>query len=302
MAATVTLRHLRAFVEIAQQGSFRRAAEILCVSQPALTITINQFESLLGVMLFKRTTRQVKPTNAGEGFLPIALGLVDNFDRAIIDLKQSARRRDQQVTISVLPSLVNNLIPEVLVRFQTSNPDIHVVLKDENARGVQRQVLDNEADFGISNIWEREPELEYTPLSCDPMVLVCPQDHPLGTSTKPISWQKLSGYPFVGMSSNTGIHKLIKSVGGCPESIRTPEYEVLTMASLSGIVKQNLAITALPLLAVPGHMQSTLVLRKLVSPAVERELCLITRHNNILSESASMVRDILLAQVPKYIH
>ncbi len=299
---TVTLRHLRAFVEIANHGSFRRAAEVLCISQPALTITINQFEDLSSVKLFKRTTRRVKLTDAGAAFLPVAKNLIDDFDQAIDNLENSARRLDQQVVISVLPSLTTKLLPDLLAQFKDTNPDINIILKDENSFGVQRQVLNNEVDFGISNIWEPEPRLDYTALSHDPMVLVCPDDHPLGDTSAPIAWQELNGFPFVGMNPNTGIHKLINSVEACPDSVHTPEYEVLTMACLSGIINQNLAISVLPLLAVPKHMHATMVLRKLVSPSVERELCVITRHQSKLSEPAAMVRDMLLNEVPDRVH
>ncbi len=296
---SLNLRHLRAFVEVAHQGSFRRAAEKLHLSQPALTITINQLEELVGVSLLNRTTRRVNLSIDGEDFLPIAERLVADFDRAISDLKTSARRRGGQVTIAVLPSLTINLLPELLARFKSANPGIRVILRDDNARGVQRQVLNNESDFGISNRWEEDSELEYTPLTIDPVGLVCPPDHPLGKSTRPLAWRKLEGFQFVGMSQDTGVHKLINAVDGCPESIRSPEYEVLTMAALGGILEARLAITVLPLLAVPSHMHPSLVFRKLTNPRVERELCVITRRDYPLSASAQKVRDMLLTEAPR---
>ena len=79
------------------------------------------------------------------------------------------------------------------------------------------------------------------------------------------------------MSRDTGVHKLINTIEGCPESIRAPEYEVLTMAALGGILEAKLATTVLPLFAVPSHMHPALVFRRLIKPKVERELCVITR-------------------------
>ena len=64
---SLTLRHVRAFVEVAHHGSFRRAAEKLFLSQPALTITINQLEDMVGVSLFNRTTRRVILTTDAPG-------------------------------------------------------------------------------------------------------------------------------------------------------------------------------------------------------------------------------------------
>ncbi|MCP4335307.1 MAG: LysR family transcriptional regulator [Gammaproteobacteria bacterium] len=296
---SLTLRHIRAFVEVARQGSFRRAAEKLFISQPALTITISQLEELVGVSLFNRTTRRINLTTDGENFLPIAERLVADFDRAISDLKQSAERRDGKVSIAVLPSMTINLLPDLLARFKGTNPETRIVLRDDNARGVQRQVLNNESDFGISNRWEEDSELEFTPLTLDPIGLVCPPDHPLGKSTRSIGWRKLEDYQFVGMSQDTGVNKLINAIEGCPEAVRSPEYEVLTMAALGGILEARLAITVLPLLAVPSHMHPSLVFRKLTNPRVERELCVVTRRDYPLSASAQKVRDMLLTETPR---
>ncbi|MCP5037955.1 MAG: hypothetical protein GY945_10190, partial [Rhodobacteraceae bacterium] len=118
-------------------------------------------------------------------------------------------------------------------------------------------------------------------------------------STRPLAWRKLESFPFVGMSQDTGVYKLINAIEGCPESIRSPEYEVLTMAALGGILEARLAVTVLPLLAIPSHMHPSLVFRKLTNPRVERELCLITRRDYPLSESAQKVRDMLLTETPR---
>ena len=255
----------------------------------------------MGASLLRRTTRRVNLTMEGEDFLPIAERLVADFDRAISDLKTSVRRRGGQVAIAVLPSLTINLLPDLLTCFKSANPELRVILRDDNARGVQRQVLNNESDFGISNRWEDDSELVYTPLTLDPVGLVCPPDHPLGKSNKPLPWSKLEGLAFVGMSQDTGVNKLINAVEGCPESIRFPEYEVLTMAALGGILEARLAITALPLLAMPSHMHPALVFRSLIEPRVERELCIITRRDLPLSTAAQKLRDMLLAGAPRHV-
>ena len=103
------------------------------------------------------------------------------------------------------------------------------------------------------------------------------------------------------MTKDTGVHKLINAIEGCPESVRAPEYEVLTMAALGGILEAKLAITVLPLLAVPSHMHPALVFRKLTHPRAERELCIITRRDYPLSAAAQKVHDLLLAETPRYV-
>lgn len=302
MAATsLALRHVRAFVEVARQASFTRAAERLLLSQPALTITINQLEDLVGIKLFSRTTRRVELTADGEDFLPIAKRLLGDFDRAISDLAVAGERRAGQVSIAVLPSHTLNLFPEIFARFKSANPGIRVLLRDSTSRGVQRQVQNNESDFGISNIWEMNPELEFTPLTHDSVGMVCHVDNPLSRAKGPIAWAELEGHPFAGMSRDTGVHMLINSVEARPESVKSPEYEVLNMAELGCILAANLAVSALPSLAVPSFTQPALVFRELIDPRVERELCIITRRNYPLSPAAQRVRDMLVAETPRYV-
>jgi DNA-binding transcriptional LysR family regulator len=64
-------------------------------------------------------------------------------------------------------------------------------------------------------------------------------------------------------------------------------------------LEAKLAITVLPLLAMPGHMHPALVFRGLIDPRVERELCVITRRDHPLSAAAQKVRDMLLAETPR---
>ena len=81
----VTLRHLRTFITVAEQGSFNGAAEKLSRTQPAITLAIKQLEEFIGLKLLERTTRQVSTTTEGQNFIPIAQRLVRDFDTAIYD-------------------------------------------------------------------------------------------------------------------------------------------------------------------------------------------------------------------------
>ncbi len=293
LSRVLNLRHLRAFVAVAKKGSFTQAADKLSISQPALTITIHQLEDLIGVELFTRTTRKVTLSPDGEDFLPVAEHVIENFDSAIMGVHTAALRRSGTVSIAVLPSIAVKLLPKAIGSLKLSNPAIKVNLRDDNARGVHRQVRRGEADFGLSNQWGDHPDLEYTPLFRDRLGLVCLPNHPLAKGSGPVPWHKLKDYPFAGMSQDTGINVLINSTEGLPDSVYTPEYEVLTMAALAGIVEADLAITALPEQAVPRFTEPPLVYRELSQPVVERQVYIITRKNKPLSKAAQTMRSLL---------
>jgi DNA-binding transcriptional LysR family regulator len=295
----VSLRHLRAFVAVARQGSFTRAAESLLLSQSALTITIRQFEDEIGTQLFNRTTRQVGLTSDGEAFLPVAERLLDDFYSAITDMRATAKRKRGRVDIAAVPSVATQLTPNLVAAFTEAYPGTEVHVHDDNARGVHRRVRDNDADFGITSIWRPDPDLAFTPLTRDRFGVVCRGDHRLARKRGAVSWRDLDGEPFFRMAADTGVHPILAALDGVPESVRAPVGELLAMVTLAETVRAGLGITALPSLADPSRIDPELVFRKLVSPTVEREICIVTRRNRPLSAAARNLRDHLLAQVPR---
>ena len=86
MADRVTLKHLRAFVAVAETGSFTLGAARLCVTQSALTAVIQQFEAAVAQKMFDRSTRRVDLTRQAEQFLPEAQRVLRAFDNAVGDL------------------------------------------------------------------------------------------------------------------------------------------------------------------------------------------------------------------------
>ena len=152
-ARNLTIKQIRAFVSVAKCGSFSRAAHDLAISQPALSLTIQQFEEIVGVALLKRTTRSVALTQVGQDLLPKAEKILDDIESAIVSTRANAERRENQIKIAVLPSVAIRLLPEAMRGYGDKSPQTTIHLQDDNGRGVQTQVLEGTADFGISNIW-----------------------------------------------------------------------------------------------------------------------------------------------------
>jgi len=296
-AMNVTLKHLQAFVAVAREGSFTRAARRLALSQPALTIQINQFEEELGVRLFDRTTRRVVLTDNGTEFLPTVERLLDDFETAIADVRDVAQRRRGRVSVAALPSIALKAMPGILHAFREAYPSISVHLHDANASGVQQRVARKEVDFGLSSMWEPDSDLVFERVMDDPFGLVCRADHPLAADTAPVRWHELAGYTFLGLGHDTGIRPLVQRVDDLPGNVRQPEVEVSNIATLEGMLVAGLGISALPRLAVPNHHASDLVYRPLTGPELTREICLITRQGRSLSPAAQSMRDMVLEKL-----
>lgn len=120
------LNALRAFEACAATGSFRGAAERLHVTPSAISHQIRQLEDVLGVALFERTTRRVRLTQAGEGYVPAVREALQLLEAATDRLM--AQRGRRRLTVSAAPSYVMGWLMPRLPRFQIAHPDIELRL------------------------------------------------------------------------------------------------------------------------------------------------------------------------------
>lgn len=287
----ITLRHLRTFVIVARYGSFNRAAEELSRTQPAITLAIKQLEEFVGLKLLDRTTRRVIPTAEGENFMPIAERLVRDFDTAISDLKATAERRIGNISIAIVPSVANQLLPPIIKTFSENFPGINLLLNDDTARGVQQKVERNEVDFGIGSVWQTSKLLKFTPLFSDNLDLVFHKDHDLAQSQEPISWSALSNEIFL----DSGITKNMRS----RLLLGSSKFDFPSITTLLAMLRSNLGVSVLPSLAIPqssGELRSRPLL-----PMEKRDICMITRHDWTLSPAAEAMIDTIIKEMPAQI-
>ena len=282
------MRHLRAFVAVAQQGSFKLAARELSRTQPAITLAVQQLEENIGLKLLERTTRRVTPTVEGERFIPIAERLIRDFDTAISDLNGTAERRSGHVSIAALPSIASQLLPGIVKIFAEQYPGISLQVIDDNSRGVQRKLIRNEVDFGIGSRRRANPDLSFKSLAEDRIELICHKDHELARDNSPLSWKDLGKYRFL----DSGLHGVLP----LEEIIDSPQFAFSTTTTLFAMIKANIGITVLPTLAA-HQIDDQLVSRPLINPVSRREICLITRKAWSLSPASEAMIEVLLENV-----
>src|SRR5690349_2441616 len=151
MVISLTLRQLEAFVAVAENGSYTKAARFLRMSQPGLTANILRLEDHLGVRLFDRTTRSVELTSAGADLLHPIRRLLEDLSQTISDMQGLSDRRRGRVVFACLPSIAARLVGPALQNFLTSFPGITVKIIDGDATNVASRVRTREADFGITS-------------------------------------------------------------------------------------------------------------------------------------------------------
>ena len=134
----VDTRLLRAFVAVAEELNFTRAAERLFIAQQALSSQVRQLEARLAVKLFERTTRRVSLTEAGEQLLPHAVASLEAFDSGA-RLIESARRAEQSsLRVGLSATAMVPVVSETMRLFTERHPDVELTVSNaglEPARG-----------------------------------------------------------------------------------------------------------------------------------------------------------------------
>ena len=153
------LRHLRYFVAVATEKSFRRAAERLHIAQPPLSTQIKQFEEELGLPLFERTSRSVRLSPAAENLLPLANSILEAADRLKTAAKQSAEGAIGSLSIGYLPSSLGPLLAEALRTFHAAHPNVQISLVEQRAPQQIEAILNGSLDIGLTHGRVEQSEL-----------------------------------------------------------------------------------------------------------------------------------------------
>ena len=140
------LRDLNAFVAVAQEGGFTRAAARLGVSQSALSQTVRHLEERLGVRLLNRSTRNVSPTQAGERLLAQVGPALEEIDRGLAELGALRERPAGRVRISADEYAIHSVLWPALQRFLVEFPDIDVELTTDYGR---TDIIRDRHDAGV---------------------------------------------------------------------------------------------------------------------------------------------------------
>lgn len=294
----VTLGQIRAFVTVASTGSFTRAADVLHLSQPALTNRIRQFEDELGLRLFDRNTRSVELTPLGRDLLPIFRRLVGEFETAVVNARESVTRAKGVIRLACLPSCAASLLPDVIRDFQQENPGVTFVVRDVVNSNIVSLVRSSEADFGIAVKEEMHSDLEWTRLFSDKLHVVYAPPGPPPDETASCA-ALLANQPLILMSRGSSVRErvdeVLASIGIPPPAT----CEVNHMSTAVALVQAGLGITILPSTAVELKTQADVRSRPIDEPGFAREIALVRRKGSALHPSAEAFIEKLTAHILK---
>lgn len=285
MPVNFDLSDLYAFQALVEYGSFRLAAESICLSQPALSRRIDKLESALGLKLFKRTTRRVTLTLKGQAFSEHSARLLADLEGVMAALSEVNTARSGLITVACVPSAAYYFMPRAISDFRARYPNVRVKLIDSSAANVYDAVIGGQADFGISFSRGMQPDLLFSPLLDDPYVAACRRDHPLA-GKEGISWAEFYRHGWIGLDKTSGNRHLLDQALEhiVPETPGLCETRHVT--TLLGMVESGLGIAAVPAMSLPTYEHAVLTSIPLTEPLVTRTVGLLRKSGRPLSHLA----------------
>jgi len=281
----VELRHLHAFVAVARQGSFTRAAKAVHVSQPTFTVQIRQLEGALGVRLLDRNTRSVRLTPIGEDLAPVVERILRDLDSALFNTHALSARPGGFVAVAALPTLSATMLPGIISRFRTENPGIAIHLRDAVSVRVASMVRAGDVDFGLGGVPASEPDLEFTPLFKDRMSAIVRRHSPFA-GRRSIALKDLISSPLILMGRDSSVRTVVDRALAAIGHFAAPAYEASYISTALGMVEAGLGVAILPASVLHMGGARGLVSRPIHNPTVDREVGFIRVRGRTLSPAA----------------
>lgn len=234
------LRQLRYFIAVAEAGTFSRAAEMLHISQPPLSVQIKALEDELGVRLLDRTPRGASLTTAGNVFFKEARAALTRLEHAKSDAVRAERGDIGLLSIGFVSIADYGVLPPALKSFRSSRPLVEVQLHELTTDAQIRELRASRLDLGIALGPVDEPDMQFEHLLHEELVLAAPARHPLVGGEGTIDLRVLSKESFIIPPRDIApglydrIHDHCRSVGFTPR-ITQHARQMQTVISLVSI-------------------------------------------------------------------
>ncbi|EEM47210.1 LysR family transcriptional regulator [Bacillus cereus] len=275
------LRHLEYFIQVCNNNSFTKAAEVLGISQPTLSQQIRVLEGELDTPLFHRVGRGIKMTEAGKLLFDKGKFIMQQFDDVYNEIFELKGVKRGVITIGGLLEDLTYLTPYIM-KFQQQYPNI--VVKIIESEVAVNQIVDKNIDFGVTRSAQIPDTLTNTLLYSEELVLVIPKNHPLNEKSF-VSFRELVGLSrvMVSCSCRESIKIYCESLG---LSLSEANIETKSSISLLSLVYNGHGVAIIPLSLVNFVNNDTLSIVRITDPTPSQDINLIHFDDKFLSFAA----------------
>ncbi|CAH1209137.1 MULTISPECIES: LysR family transcriptional regulator [Paenibacillus] len=249
----MNMNQLETLLTISKTMSFRKAGEILNLTQPAVSAQIKSLEDEFGTILIDRN-QPVTLTDSGKLFLEHAekiLRITSDLKQRLSDLSQTPQGH---IHIGTTTSIAMQILPRVLSYFQDQFPLIKTTIHSMTSSQIMTSVENGHIDIGITYLFEKNPALETSVLYYDNFELIVSTHHPLSRFTH-LSIEKLRNIPFIMLSPETAgrrfVDQIFKSYDVSPHIV----MELSSSEEVKRMVELNLGVAIISKMSVADELR-----------------------------------------------
>jgi LysR family transcriptional regulator, carnitine catabolism transcriptional activator len=288
-----SVRQLRAFMAVYETGSVSAAADLLALTQPAVTLLLKELEHKLGVRLFDRSTRTLQRTEAAPEAYAHAERVLGDLTDMATNLSGLATGERGRLQIATTSTLAQTLLPPVIRAYTERWPGVRVGLDDCSPAEFIEVVSSGRATLGVGTLETPLPHVVEQVLSEDPLVAVGLADR-FFAHQRPISWKQLGAFPLVAVKPGYGVRRQIDAAALSAGVSLQVVHEVAMLSTALAMTGAGLGVTIVPASVARHTPYSGLRVRRLVAPVVTRRTAVLYTRGRSLSAAAQGFVDLLM--------
>ena len=252
----LNLKRLHAFVVLAEELHFGRAAQRLNLTQPPLSAAIKELEAEIGTLLFERTKRMVRLTAAGAALLPEALSLLAQAARLPGAARAAAAGEAGELSLAFVSIVDYSFLPDLLRDFTRAYPGVRVQLREATTDVQLSDLLARRIDAGIllGPITEALPrgagadQLVYQRLGAEGLAIALPAAHPKARGGGPLALAGLAREPLICIPRQVAPRLYDAILGACAAAGFSPRIaqEAIQMQTIISLVSAGIGIALVP--------------------------------------------------------
>jgi LysR family hydrogen peroxide-inducible transcriptional activator len=294
----MTLTQLEYIIALSKYENFLEASKRCFVTQPTLSIQVQKLEEYLGVTIFDRTKKPLRPTEIGKKIIEQAKIIIRESKRIEEILNESKNILEGEFKLGIIPSVSISLLPLFLKTFTRKYPKIKLIISEIQTEEMIKKLQNEEIDAGIASTPLDDPQLIEKPLYLEPFFLFINPDNPL-FKKKEIKEFDLVDQEILLMSEGhcfrnqvTQICKIRKNKGIF--------FESGNFHTLISLVEQNLGITLLPLLVTENikSPKQKQMIRQISGITPSRQISLIYRRKHLKEGILVALENLIILSLP----
>lgn len=287
------LRQIQYFVALFEERSITKAARRLNVVQPAISMQIGRLEKSFKTKLFERTSRGVVPTDVGRAYYGLCQKILGSVHEARRYLQDASGKITGEVTIGLMPSVANSVLPKVLARYKEQYPDVTLRIVESYSGTLMDALMSGRLDLAVVNKMGSFSGVAITPLFRDYLVLVTrfvqnsrtPADVPA---------HRLSELRLVLPSQRQGMRVLIDSMLASSGIVLKPEIELDSLGPTLELVRESNWATILPVVGVKQAADRKLLrTQRIINPSIPREVIVASHSQRMPSLAGQLFTKVL---------